>query len=196
MAGDLVRGSMSAVYFVGRDGKRYVFPDVNTFMSWYTNYDGVKRIADDVLSQLPLGGMVKIRPGTVLVKVVSDPKVYAVGPNGSLHWVSSEAVAAGLYGQAWANRVRDLDTGFFAGYMLGADVTADMYPAGSVVRDYDGTRYYVGWSADGNMPRQLLGGSFAANRFNDAYVLSRSAALMPTGTNVSGAESAISWPVY
>lgn len=197
MAGDLVRGSMSAVYFVAADGKRYVFPDATTYMSWYTNYDGLKRIADDVLSQLPLGGMVKIRPGTVLVKIVSDPKVYAVGPGGSLHWVENEATAVGLYGNAWAVRVRDLDTGFFAGYTLGNSIAEVAYPAGSIVKDYDGiTYYYVDGSSGTNLPRQFTGTSFVANRFNAAYLLSRSAALIPTGTNITGAESAISWPVH
>ena len=42
-AGDLIRGqSFPAVYYYGRDGFRYVFPNDKAYFTWYSNFDSVK----------------------------------------------------------------------------------------------------------------------------------------------------------
>ena len=84
-AGDLVRGqSFPAVYYVGRDGFRYVFPNDKAYFTWYSNFDNVKWLSDPDLGTLQIGGNVTYRPGAKMIKINSDPKVYAVGENGSL----------------------------------------------------------------------------------------------------------------
>ncbi|MBU0614191.1 hypothetical protein KJ766_02825, partial [Patescibacteria group bacterium] len=41
-AGDLIRGeAFSAVYYMGNDGLRYVFPNSNTYFTWYEDFDTV-----------------------------------------------------------------------------------------------------------------------------------------------------------
>ena len=76
-----------------------------------------------------------MRPGTKLVKITTDPKVYAVEPGGDLLWVPSEAVAKTLYGDMWAKRVVDVADAFFTNYdVTGEEVSEDAYQAGSLVK--------------------------------------------------------------
>ncbi|MBI5134753.1 hypothetical protein HZA86_00755 [Candidatus Uhrbacteria bacterium] len=125
-AGDLIRGSVTpAVYYYGGDGKRYVFPNEKTFSTWYSDFSSVKKISDADLQAIPLASSnVTYRPGTRLVKVTTDPKVYAVDKNGALRWVKTEAVAVALWGANWAQSVDDLPDAFFANYHMGADINA------------------------------------------------------------------------
>lgn len=122
-AGDLIKASQPAVYYYGADGKRYVFPNEKTYFTWYSDFSGVKKITDAELAAVSIGGNVTYRPGVKMVKITTDPKVYAVDSNGSLRWVNSEQVAAALYGANWARTsVEDVSDAFFVNYRSGADV--------------------------------------------------------------------------
>lgn len=131
-AGDLIRGqSLSAVYYFGKDGFRYVFPNDKTYFTWYSNFDNVKWLSDADLGKLQIGGNVTYKPGVKMIKINSDPKTYAVGENGTLHWVSTEAVAVVLYGASWWTKIDDVPDGFFSNYTAGSDIegTSDFSPA-------------------------------------------------------------------
>ncbi|MFH1253579.1 MAG: hypothetical protein V1664_04605 [Candidatus Uhrbacteria bacterium] len=131
-AGDLVRGqSLPAVYYFGKDGFRYVFPNDKTYFTWYENFDSVKWLSDADLGKLQIGGNVTYKPGTKMIKINSDPKTYAVGQNGELHWVTSEAVAVALYGTNWNTKIDDVPDGFFSNYSVDSDIEAadDFIPA-------------------------------------------------------------------
>lgn len=150
--GSLLRGSTTTVYTIGSDGKRYAFPDSQTFRSWYADDNGVQRVSDVVLAAFPLGGLVTIRPGTFLVKIQTDPKTYAVEPptpgsgqaGGTLRWVPSEEAAQAIYGTAWAKRVVDVPDAFFTTYRVGAPITGSEPPAGTILEDgRDGERYLI-----------------------------------------------------
>ncbi len=122
-SGSLIKGSLPAIYYCGADGKRYVFPNLKTYHTWYADFSGVSTISDASLSAVPLGGNVTYRPGVRLVKITTDPKVYAVDAGGALRWISSEAVARQLYGSAWNTMVDDVPDAFFVNYLIGADVS-------------------------------------------------------------------------
>ena len=62
------------------------------------------------------------RPGAKLVKIQTDPKVYAVSRNGVLHWVKTEALATALYGANWNTRVDDVPDTFFTNYTVGTPI--------------------------------------------------------------------------
>ncbi len=113
-----------AVYYCGGDGKRYVFPNSRVYASWYTDFSGVQVIDAQALAALRIGGNVTYRPGAKLVKITTDPKVYAVDLHGTLRWVSTSALAAKLYGANWAKNVDDLPDAFFADYRIGPPITA------------------------------------------------------------------------
>jgi len=131
-AGSLVRGqSLSAVYYYAKDGFRYVFPNDKTYFTWYQNFDTVKWLSDADLGKIQIGGNVTYRPGVKMIKINSDPKTYAVGENGSLHWVSTEAAAISLYGSNWNTKIDDVPDGFFSNYTMSSDIedSSDFVPA-------------------------------------------------------------------
>lgn len=123
-AGSLVKASGPAVYYAAADGKRYVFPDEKTYFTWYADFNGIVTISDAELAALPIGGNVRYRPGSKLLKITSDPKVYAVGANGALRGLADEATARALYGADWAKQVNDLSDAFFINYPQGGAITS------------------------------------------------------------------------
>lgn len=124
-AGDLIRGeAFPAVYYMGADGFRYVFPNSATYFTWYDDFDGVVWISDAQLGQIQIGGNVTYRPGTRMIKIQSDPKTYAVDAHGTLRHITSEAVATGLYGANWNKEIDDVPDAFFSNYNMGDPITS------------------------------------------------------------------------
>lgn len=121
-SGDLIRGeNFSAVYYLGADGFRYVFPNDKTYFTWYEDFDDVKWLSDADLGTIQIGGNVTYRPGVKMIKINSDSKTYAVGVGGTLNWVTSETVAKGLYGDKWNTMIDDVPDGFFSNYQTNED---------------------------------------------------------------------------
>lgn len=167
--GDVVRGDADTVYYIAANAKRYVFPNVNVFNSWYKDFSKVKKVQNATLMALPLGGTVRLRSGVQLVKIVSDPKVYAIEPGGVLRWVSTEALANTLYGATWSQRVQDVDVSLFVNYSIGAPVVTPAYPVGSVVRVLGGDYFIIGQNASGTLYQQkFVSNGLIANRYNDS----------------------------
>jgi hypothetical protein len=187
VAGELIKASGPAVYYYASDAKRYVFPNEKTYFSWYMNFNSVRTITDSELASIMIGGNVTIRPGTNLVKITTDPKVYAVAPNGVLRWIESEAIAITLYGASWASRVVDVPDGFFVNYSVGSSISTAQHPDGTVITYAGDSNRYVVW---GGMKRKLVDPAFAANNFNPMYVIT-TAVSYPNGTDVTGRESAL-----
>lgn len=186
-AGDLIKmDGLSSVYYLGADGKRYVFPNTDTYMSWYSDFSGVVTIPAAELQSYPLGGNVVMRPGTKLVKITTDPTVYAVEPNGTLRSIVSEANAIALYGTNWNKRIVDVPDAFFTNYTISSPLTVGQVPAGSLVKSaasadvyyYDGTNYRAIASE----------AAFHANRFQFSNVLTVSNAITAGGTAIATAE--------
>jgi hypothetical protein len=123
VSGSLIRSVTSpTVYYCGADGRRYVFPNEKTYFTWYADFAGVATITDQEMSSLMIGGNVTYKPGAKLVKIKTDPKVYAVAAGGVLRFIPSEAVAAALYGTSWARTVEDIPDEFFVNYTVGEPV--------------------------------------------------------------------------
>lgn len=117
--GSLIKGATSSsVYFV-ESGKRYAFPNEHVFKSWYADFSSVITVSDAELASYQLAGNVTYRPGTRLVKIQTDPRVYAVSRYGVLRWVTSESIAGMLYGQNWNTKVDDIADTFFTNYLIG-----------------------------------------------------------------------------
>lgn len=121
-AAALIKGTSPAVYYVD-GGKRWVFPNEKIYFSWYADFSQVQTITDAQLASYPIGGNVTYKPGFRLVKVQTDPKVYAVGPGGSLRWLTSEDAARAVYGADWSKRVDDVSDAFFFDYRQGDPIT-------------------------------------------------------------------------
>ena len=128
--GDLIRGTtFSAVYYMGEDGFRYVFPNDKTYFTWYSDFSTVKTVSDADLATIQMGGNVTYHPGAKMIKINSDPKTYFVSQGGTLNWVTDEATAVALYGDSWNTMIDDVPDGFFGNYTVG---TSFSYPDTSV----------------------------------------------------------------
>jgi hypothetical protein len=188
VAGDLVKSpTASDVYYYAADGKRYVFPNEKTYKSWYADFSTVKTISGAELAALPLGANVTIRPGTKLVKITTDPKVYAVAPNGTLRWIETEAIAIALYGSNWAQRVVDVPDGYFVNYTVGASVSSAVHPDGTVIMYAGSSDMFVVW---GGQKRKLVGDAFMMNGYQMSDVIVTTASY-PNGTDVTGREGVL-----
>ncbi|PIS32535.1 MAG: hypothetical protein COT39_04070 [Parcubacteria group bacterium CG08_land_8_20_14_0_20_48_21] len=124
LIGQIIQGSGSTLYYVGADGKRYVFPNEKTFKSWFDDFLVVEQVRDQQLAQLPLAGNVRYRPGALLVKIQTDPRVYAVSQNGVLRWITTESLARKFYGDQWNLLVDDVPDAFFVNYTVGNSIAS------------------------------------------------------------------------
>ncbi len=123
-SGSLIKGSLAAVYYCGGDGKRYVFTNDKAYFTWYSDFSGVMKISDADLASVQIGGNVTYRPGVKMIKIQSDPKVYAISKGGTLRPIASEAVASGLYGSTWNKQIDDVSDAFFTNYSMGSALNA------------------------------------------------------------------------
>jgi len=185
-AGDLIKmDGLDTVYYLGADGKRYVFPNAQTYFSWYSDFSSVVTVPQSELESYRLGSNVTMRAGTKLVKITTDPTVYAVEPGGNLRSIVSEENAIALYGANWASRVIDVPDAFFTNYEVQSDLTPGMYPAGQIVSS-GGNNYYF----DGTNYRMVSGeAAMTANRFQASDVVATTMAVTAGGTAIAGAEA-------
>ncbi len=140
--GDIVRSPLTDPYLLNGQSTRMVFPDRLTVETWGS--PAALEVETPALSHWLLTGAVPVREGSRLVKFGTDPMVYAVGPQGRLHWIKDEGIAEALYGKGWNARVATLFTSFFPLYRLGAPIETARHPDGTLIK-YAGspTVYYV-----------------------------------------------------
>src|SRR3989339_114786 len=168
--GDVTTQNDSAVYTIGSDGKRHGFPTTTSFQSWWKNFSEIELIDSVHMSEYELGKNVVIRPGTYLVKIVSDPKVYAVEPGGILRWVTTEEIARSLYGDQWTKRVVDIPDAFFTDYEIGAPIETAVHPSGTVGVLTSGIVIYLQNGLSYNIP----GDVYQSMRFESNFLVALS----------------------
>ncbi len=186
--GKLETTADSAVYYYGADDKRYVFPNSQTYFTWYADFSKVKIVTAAEMAAIPLGGNVTYRPGTRLVKITSDPNVYAVEPGGTLRWIQSEAVAKALYGDNWNKRIDDIPDAYFFNYHIGDPLAAAVYPSGTVVkRSSDGAYFLI---SDRSKRRIAAADVRSALRIQEPFVITVSGTLSdyPDGADITTVE--------
>ncbi|HBV58351.1 MAG TPA: hypothetical protein DEB73_03795 [Candidatus Magasanikbacteria bacterium] len=169
VAGDVIQGtSTKNVFYYSADGKRYTFPTDKVFFSWYKDWSMVKKIPDAQMGNITIGGTVAYKAGTQLVKIQTDPKVYAVEPGGSIRWVETEAIAVSLYGSDWAKKVHDVDPTIFPYvYKVGSSVNTASYPVGALVKV--GSDYFYVNAA--NSKQKVSADVLTANGFQTKYAV-------------------------
>jgi len=87
----------------------------------------------------------------VLVKIQSDPRVYALGENTddvfapALRWIESEETAIDSYGNDWADYVIDVEPTFFPHFTHGTSISnpGDIQVDRSIMK----TREQLAWLA-------------------------------------------------
>lgn len=112
----------SGIYYIGADGYRHVFPNDKVYFTWFCDFSSVRIISSVELSSIGLGPNIIYRPGIKMVKFLSTPTVYAVQKGGVLRPISSEVLAASLYGLNWHQKVDDINDAFFSNYTFGEPI--------------------------------------------------------------------------
>ncbi len=146
----------AAVYVIGADGMRHAFPSETVYKTWFEDYEDVAFIDPANLAGYPLGANVTVRPGTWLVKITTDPKVYAVEPGGILRWVTTEQIAESLYGSDWNDQIVDVPDVFWGNYTVGDAITVEKHPAGTIAVLSTGEVVYLDASAYYSIPGDVL----------------------------------------
>lgn len=182
----------SAVYLIGVDNKKYIFPDSKTYLTWYDGFWLVKKVSLEELDLYPDGGAITYRPGTKLLKHTDSNKVFAIEAGGVARHIPTADIAIELYGANWESLVQDVDPGIFvANYTEGEALSIDGLPTGTLVRginDYN-TIWYV---QDGVKRKFESMASFAANNFNILDVVTiKNLNQYVTANNISARESSL-----
>lgn len=161
-SGSLIKGSLAAVYYCGADMKRYVFTNDKAYMTWYSDFSGVTKISDADLASIQIGGNATYRPGVKMIKIQTDPKVYAIAHGGVLRPIASEAVATALYGSTWNKQIDDISDAFFTNYSVGSAISA--------AADYDKNAEMSGSqsvNADKGLSTSTVSGSLSVSLASD-----------------------------
>ncbi len=183
--GTLIKAKeVGAVYYY-KGGKRWTFTNEKSYKTWYKDFSSVKIIPLSELQTYQLSGNVTYRAGTRLVKITTDPKVYAVEPGGKLRWVKDEATAKALYGANWAKMVDDVSDAFFTNYTIGSDIASAVYPDGALLKS--GSNYFY---IEGGKKRAVDAAALAGNHLNVAFAVAADASALADGTALGAKEVA------
>lgn len=174
--GDLIKlEAITTVYFIDDDNRRHSFPNEPVFFSYFPSFDGIKIVSDEIMAKIPLGSNITVRPGTNLVKIESDPRVYAVEPYGVLRWLSDQQIIEKLYGLDWENRLIDIAPTFFIDYQEGQPIAEAVYPTGSVIEFNDQSNlYYI----EQDKKRYISTEAYWGNKFQNQFILRNVSALI------------------
>lgn len=139
------KNGSGAVYQIGSDGKKYVYPDKGTFDTWHDDFSKVKEVNLSDLDEYNDGGTVTFQPATNFVTHPNTAKVYLIGENGEAVHIPNEATARKFYGNEWYKMVRDIDPGIFAiSYKVSKKtLTEETIPNGSLVQEDSGDYYLI-----------------------------------------------------
>ncbi len=123
LAGNVLVGpKVPTKFYLARDGKRYVFPDeTKTFDTWKSALPPIKNVTQDELESYPLGGNVWYRPGTRLIRIQSDARIFAVARGGVLRALN-EGTAEALFGKDWKSLLDTLQDHYFTNYNPGEPI--------------------------------------------------------------------------
>ena len=99
-----------------------MFVNDKAYFSWYPDFSAVQTVNAATMANIPIGGNITYRPGSRMMKIQSDPKVYVVARGGILRWVSTEAKAKDLFGNDWNKMIDDIPDSFFVNYKIGSSI--------------------------------------------------------------------------
>lgn len=114
-----VSGS-SRVYLV-LDDTSYWIQNEEIYFSWFNSWNDVETISSAALNALSYDGEATYAPGTRL-KMANDPKVYMVGSDGKLHWITTQLIAYNIFGQNWNKGIIEFNTADTTNLTFGSTV--------------------------------------------------------------------------
>lgn len=134
LPGSILKGeTLNCLYWFGSDGNRYTIQNEDILRTWFPEsapQPVIYQITDSVLASIPLGGNILYRAGSRLIKIKSDPKIYVVGNEGSIHWIESENTIEQIFGFHWRDLLVIIPDALFVDYYVGQTIesAADFDP--------------------------------------------------------------------
>jgi len=172
--------SLPALFVLGCHNTIHVFPNEQTYKTWWPDFENISYVNGAFVGAKDLLGNVTIRPGTYLVKQTTDPKVYAVEPNGVLRWIPNEATAKTLYGSKWNTIIVDVPDELFADYTIGTNMTDTAYADGTIgYLPVEGRVVYLSGTSYFNLP----GDKISSMRLGSKFLVPLSAAVIANYTD-------------
>jgi hypothetical protein len=193
--GALMRTSTAgAIYYLDKNNMRHVFPDEKVFKSWYKDFLSVIIVSEDKIKDYPLQNNIRYRPGTRLIKIQSDPKVYAIETPNFLRWIKNEDIARALYGADWAKLVDDLPDSLFFDYIMGNEISQPIHPTGTIVKYAGDTNLYL---IEGGKKRLISANAITENNINSDFAINLPAGsiIYANGNSLNTKETQYSDPV-
>ncbi len=166
--GSLIKlADRTTVYMIGADEKRHAFPNSTVYESWFygENFSTVVEVDAEIMASYALGDNMTMRPGS-LVKIQTDPKVYAVEPDATLRWITTEALAEDLYGEDWNQAIVDVADTFWLNYTVGNAIEAAVHPDGTVI-----VSAMTPWYIENGTKFEISEQDYALMRMNPLWVL-------------------------
>jgi len=114
--------------YIMSGNKMWRVADEVTYFTWFDSWKDVISVSQQTFkvysdSHTDMGNAL-YAPGT-RVKAVSDPRVYVVGVDGSLHWIVSETVADSIYGPSWNKGIIEVSSVKLWDYSNGTQVNSN-----------------------------------------------------------------------
>jgi hypothetical protein len=114
----------TAVYLVsGND--MWLIPSPEVYHTWFDSWDDIVKVSPATLKAYlkvsDFKGDLKFAAGT-RVKTTTSPRVYVVGSDYKLHWITTETVANEIYGADWNKGIVSVNDTYLWKYANGADV--------------------------------------------------------------------------
>lgn len=111
-----------AVYYYDEHGDRHAFPNESTFFTWFSDFDDVEIVSKDFMASIDLSDNVTYRPGSVVVKFDTSPKVYAVEAERTLRHYEDVSDLESDYGDDWAEVLVSLPDTLYKNYEIGEEI--------------------------------------------------------------------------
>ncbi|KKP91786.1 MAG: Multiple EGF-like-domain protein 3 [Parcubacteria group bacterium GW2011_GWA2_36_10] len=120
------------VYYINTNNQRYFIPNLNTFKSWFKNFNNLEIITPQTLASYEYKGRLTVKPGN-LVQFKDSNKVYAVEPEKILRWITTGTIFKG-FGYDF-KKIISLPQEDFQYYTQGEDLsTSTTHPTGQLLK--------------------------------------------------------------
>lgn len=119
-----VKTSASNTVYLIQGGNKFAIPSEKTYFTWFSSWSNVSTVSATTLASYADAGTATFAPGTK-AKIANDPRVYVVGDDGSLHWITTQTVAASLFGSDWNKGIIEITQQDFVTNALGTPVASE-----------------------------------------------------------------------
>jgi hypothetical protein len=116
-----------SLWLVTRDGAKYLFRNEGDFYAWNRDFNAVRTMPKASLDMIPSAGVVLAKPGFPPIKSAGSSRIYVMGADNRLHWITSADVLINQFGQGWQKKLSILPVSVFDDYAIGnGNISNDM----------------------------------------------------------------------